>query len=393
MLTVFQKGFITLVRAGVIGKGDELPEDFDVERIYDAARLHHLMGIVYKGAVLCGVDKSLPVMQKLFLGAIKEAAVHERQLHEYADLRNCFKENGIAYMPIKGILIKELYPEPALRYMNDVDILIHKSDYKEIEKILLEREYTFRCESDHEYIWVKKGTLNLELHKDLVASANEDFYEYLSDYWNRAHKRDDFEHYLSKEDEFIYLFCHFSKHYRLCGIGVKYLIDLWLYSIKRKLDEEYVEKEFNKIGILEFYNNIKKVMKFWFEDGELDEKTEFITNYIIISGAYGTHENEIASLVLQKHKAKFGFGTMAKVKLFVMRTFPTLSIMKIHHKYLEKVPFLLPFSWVQRWINAIFNKRKNIARHFNDIKNIEDSRVEELSKQLEYVGLNFKSKR
>lgn len=389
MLTVFQKGFIILVRAGVLGKENKLPDGFDVERIYEAARLHHLMGIVYKGALLCGIDSSLPVMQKLFLGAVKEAAVHERQLHEYESLKNCFKEEGIVYMPIKGVLIKRFYSEPQLRYMNDVDILIHKGDYKRIEKILLQRGYTFRCESDHEYIWVKKGTLNLELHKDLIASRNEDFYEYLSDYWNRAHKKDDVEHYLSDEDEFIYLFCHFTKHYRFCGIGVKYIIDLWLYLKNTKLDISYIENEFDKLGILEFYHNILRVIDVWFADGKMDQKSEFISDFIIKSGVYGTHENEIASLVLQNNN---NGKITAKKKLLVIRMFPPLKTMKLHYKYLNKAGFLLPLAWVCRGFRVLFKKRKNISKHIKDIKNINDSDVEKLKQNLEYVGLNLNFK-
>ena len=390
MLSIFEKGFIALIRAAVLEKCEELPFDFDVDRIYDAARIHHIMGIVYKGAIYCGIDKSLPVMQKLFLGALKETAVHERQMHEFLCLKQAFAQNGIEYMPIKGVLVKRLYSEPSLRFMSDVDILIHKDDYEKIVKILEELGYYFRFESDPEYVWTKKGVLNLELHKSLVASMHEDFYSYLGEGWQMANKKDDFEFYLKDEDEFIYLFCHFTKHYRFCGIGVKYIIDLWLYLKNRKLDTLYIEKEFDKLGILEFYRNILKVINAWFADGEIDEKSEFISDFIIKSGVYGTHENEIASLVLQKNN--IGKIT-AKEKLLIIRMFPPLRTMKLHYKYLNKAVFLLPFAWVCRGFRVLFKKRKNILMHIKDIKRINDNDVEKLKQNLEYVGLNFKSKR
>lgn len=392
MLTVFQQGFLRIVRAGVKNEKQVLPEGFDTERLFDAAKMHHLIGIVYNGAVLCGIDKELPVMKKLFLGTLKEAAVHERQKHEFEQIKRKFNELGIDYMPIKGVLIKELYPEPSIRYMNDVDILIRDRDYGIIKKAISNFGYTYRCESSHEYIWTKAGVLILELHKSLVSSRNEDFYGYFGDGWDKAVKKGEYEYGLNPEDEFIYTFCHFTKHYRYCGVGVKYIIDLFMYRKNKKLDYEYIERELEKIGILEFYRNIQKVIECWFEDSNMDEKTEFISDFIIISGVYGRHENEIASLVLQKKTNGYDFGTSSKVKLFVMRAFPTLSVMKVHYKYLEKLGFLLPFAWVCRWFNALLKKRKNIAKHIKDIKRVNDKDVEDLRRKLEYVGLDFKFK-
>ena len=389
MLSIFEKGFITLIRAAMLEKSEELPFDFDVDRIYDAARIHHIMGIVYKGAMYCGIDKSLPVMQKLFLGALKETTVHERQMHEFLCLKKAFAQNEIEYMPIKGVLVKRLYSDPSLRFMSDVDILIHKADYEKIAKILKESGYYFRFESDPEYVWTKKGALNLELHKSLVASMHKDFYSYLGEGWQMAIKKDNFEFYLKDEDEFIYLFCHFTKHYRFCGIGVKYIIDLWLYLKNTKLDISYIENEFDKLGILEFYHNILKVIDVWFADGKMDQKSEFISDFIIKSGVYGTHENEIASLVLQNNN---NGKITAKKKLLVIRMFPPLKTMKLHYKYLNKAGFLLPLAWVCRGFRVLFKKRKNISKHIKDIKNINDSDVEKLKQNLEYVGLNLNFK-
>lgn len=393
MLTVFQQGFLQILRAGVTNEKQVLPDGFNADRLYDAARVHHLIGIVYKGALLCGIDTELPVMKKLFLGAIKEGAIHSRQLHEYEELKKRLNKLGVEYMPIKGILIKELYFDPTLRYMNDIDILIHRSDYKQIKKMLMEFGYTFRCESDSEYIWIKRGILNLELHKSLISSQNEDFYGYFGDGWNKAVKKGEYEYGLKDEDEFIYIFCHFAKHYRYCGVGAKYIVDLLMYRKNKNLDFEYVERELDKIGVLEFYRNIEKVIDCWFNGDSMDEKTEFISNFILISGAYGSHHNEIASLVLQKKVTRRDFGTSSKVKLFVMRTFPTLSVMRVHYKYLEKCRFLLPFAWVHRWLRTLIKKRKNIAKHLRDIKSVNDNDVENLRKNLEYVGLGFNLKR
>ena len=72
--------------------------------------------------------------------------------------------------------------------------------------------------------------------------------------------------------------------------------------------------------------------------------------------------------------------------------FPPLKTMKLHYKYLNKAGFLLPLAWVCRGFRVLFKKRKNISKHIKDIKNINDSDVEKLKQNLEYVGLNLNFK-
>ena len=43
-----------------------------------------------------------------------------------------FEKEGIDYVPLKGWIIKNLYPKPDMRSMCDVDILIRDEDKKKI---------------------------------------------------------------------------------------------------------------------------------------------------------------------------------------------------------------------------------------------------------------------
>ena len=388
MLTVLEQGFITLVRSCLKNKKIALPEGFDTSKLYEAAKMHHMMNIIYTGAVLCGIDKELPEMKKLFVGALREASIEEIQHKEIERVKKLFSKEDIDFMPLKGALLKGLYPLPYMRYMSDIDILIRMEQYEKISSILKEAGYEFRLESDHEYVWKKKNVLNIELHKMLIPSYNKDFYRYFGDGWNKAVKGEcGFS--MSKEDEFIYIFTHFAKHYRSRGAGVKYLTDIYLFLNSYELDCKYIEEELSKLKLLEFYKNILETIDCWFEGKCLTEKAELISSFIIRSGAYGTHDNGMASSLLRQKANNPKNKKGIKTRLIISRTFPSLSVMRIHNKYLDKTPFLLPVAWIKRLVVALIKKRKNIARHIDDIKRISSKNIWDFESQLKFVGLDF----
>ena len=66
LMDVQQQGILTLIRCGLTGEKLALPEGFDLEKAIPQIMRHGVTAMAYDGAVKCGVDKGLPVMQKLF---------------------------------------------------------------------------------------------------------------------------------------------------------------------------------------------------------------------------------------------------------------------------------------------------------------------------------------
>ena len=202
-------------------------------------------------------------------------------------LLKAFEENGIDHMPLKGTLLKPLYPKSELRCMSDADILIKPEQYEAIRSIMLKLGYTEGLESDHEYIWKKENFFTAELHKRLIPSYNKDYYEYYGDGWQLGKIVNGYCYAMTDEDQLIYLFTHFAKHYRDSGIGIRHLIDLEIYLKKKpELDFAYIDRELQKLQLDVFYGNVLKTLKAWFEGGDEDEVTDFVTERIFGSGSY-----------------------------------------------------------------------------------------------------------
>ena len=176
-----QLGVISLVKSALSGEKVSLPETFDWERALHLAKKHQIVPMLCYGVQNSELSAPAEVMMKLEIETVKNLVVSENQLRAINKIYNAFDKNEIHYMPLKGSLLKFVYPTPELRPMGDADILIKIEQYEKIRKIMLDLGYAEGEECDPEYIWYKEGTLHLELHKSLVSPKNKDFYGYYGD--------------------------------------------------------------------------------------------------------------------------------------------------------------------------------------------------------------------
>lgn len=386
-MDMLQQGIISLIRSGLTGKKQTLPDNFDLELAYPQMVRHQILPICYLGAVTCGVDKQLPIMQQLFRGYCHCLMHSEAQMAVVQRICTAFDEAKIDYMPLKGCNQKRLYPKPELRMMADADILIRPDQYDRIRPILLEQELQEERESDHELIW-NNSALQLELHKRLIPSGNRDYFRYFGDGWKLAKIQNGTRYSMSPEDEYIYLFTHFAKHYRDGGIGCRHAVDLWVYRKEKTLDEAYIAAELKKLHLLEFEQNIRRMLAAWFDDAEPDEKTQFITGVIFESGSWGKHMDHILAATVRESKdTKSLLG--ARVKRLWNLTFIPYWQMKQKYPVLVRCPVLLPVFWVIRIVDILVFTKGKLQRHSREFLYTSAKNTEAYYQALHYVGLDF----
>lgn len=392
-MTDFQKGLILLIKSALNEEHQEVPQNFDFKKALEVAKKHQISIMLYYGAVNSGVAENSPELQELFNSVCVAIAITSRQTFRIKTIFSAFEKNGIDYMPLKGINLKSIYPKPEMRTMSDADILITEKDYNEkVKGIVEEMGYTEVEETDHELKWKISG-LFLELHKRIIPSYNKDFYRYFGDGWRLAKNQDGHRFYMNNEDEYIYLFTHLAKHYRNGGIGIKHFTDLWVYKKKYpNMDFEYIYRELEKLDLLEFFKNTEQVIAVWFEGKEPTEKTDFMTDYVFASGAYGTNDSRSAAeLVMDKHTNDESLKTTSARRIFNMFFLPYKG-MCIKYPILIKKPILMPIYWFVRWFEIIFVNKRTVSEIGNAVNNASTKNIQSFSDSLEYVGLKFNFK-
>lgn len=389
-MTNFQTGLISLIRSALGIETVKMPDDFDWNECLKVSKKHQILCMVFYGIINSKIDVPSDIYEEFEKATYNAIVVNTNQYNEFSILTKAFEEKEIEYMPLKGCILKYLYPKPEMRVMGDVDILIKETQKEKIQSVLNDLNYTDIKENEYEIIWKKNG-FYLELHKHLIPPRTKDYYEYFDNGWKFAKKSADgnYRYEMSKEDTFVYIFSHFAKHYRDSGIGIKHIVDFWLYNnAYPELDKVYLSNCLEKLGLNEFYQNILKTLEVWLGDSKPDKKTDFITDTLFENGVYGIYNKHIAATALQENNSS---GNVYFKRLFRLIFLP-FGEMCEKYSFLNKLPFLLPVMWVIRWFSAITVKAKNLKVHKNYLELSSSEKVYELKKALNYVGLEFKNK-
>ncbi len=388
-MTEQQRALITLIKSALTGEAYTLTDNSALTEAFQVAVRHGVDVMAYYGALNCGIDKDSEWMRGELMRVFQSLSVSETQMAEVRRVTDVFEARGIDHMPLKGALLKSLYPKAEMRRMGDADILINCEQYETIREIMSELGYTEKYESDHELAWDKKP-VHIELHKRLIPSYNKDYYSYYGDGWRLAKHTDgySFRYGMDAEDEMIYLFTHFAKHYRDAGIGIRHLVDLWVFRNHHpELNETYISDELQKLQLLEFYDNVVWTLQVWFEDRSEDDVTDFITNVIFSSGEYGRSQASNLSSAVKSSKTEKSAEAIKRKRIFKL-LFPKYADMKKKYPFLAKAPFLLPIMWLVRIFDQMFRFKK-IRRFVDNKLSFSDNEVSEYQQSLNYVGLDF----
>ena len=387
-MDTIQRGIISLIRAAVTQQSQALPEGFDLEAAGQQIRRHHIAALAFEGAAVCGIPPFLPAMQPLLRTYCRALQVSEGQLRELARITAAFDEAGIDYMPLKGCNMKPRYPKPELRTMGDADILIRLEQYEKISAVMESLGFTHKEETDHELVW-QSPNLYVELHKRLMPSYNRDFHAYFGDGWKLAKVRTGCRLAMTAEDEFVYLFTHFAKHYRDGGIGCRHVADLWVFLRSTPgLDEARVRRELRKLGLLEFHENMRGLLDVWFGGAPADEKTDFMTDYIFGSGSFGTGESRVLSRAVRDTKHTLP-GVSGRMLYLWQTAFPPLAALREKYRVLRKAPWLLPAVWLVRPFYKLLFERDTLGKQEQNLSALRPENIQSRQDALRYVGLDY----
>lgn len=390
MLNSFEKNIISLIRSSLDGTNPSISDMLDLETIYRFSQNMQITPLLYYGVEKIPNAFDNLYGKKFLKSEIMYSYLCQKQRQQINELCAEFDKEKIDYMLLKGSVVRECYPSIDMRLMSDADILVKTEQYKKKIKPLMKRlGYVDVLESDHEYVFTKND-FQIELHKRLIPSYNKDYYAYFGDGWRLAKKKsgENSEYEMSNEDNFIYMFTHYAKHYRDAGIGIKHITDFYVYLKARKdLDWSYINKELETLQLLEFWKNTEKMLDVWFCGAECDEISAFMTHRIFSGAAYGTQEAHVLSQGVKTSKTTKN----VKVKTFFGSVFPAYKDMKISHRYLSKAPFLLPLAWACRWVAIIFNPRR-IKQKKHRMDALTNENIHNYQSELNYVGLDFNFK-
>ena len=330
-------------------------QDIDLENIYKAAQKHSLTAIVGYALESAGIfDKRFVQAKAKSIRKITVMEIDKEKLFQRME------QEKIRYAPLKGIIIKELYPSIGLRQMSDFDILFDSKYSQKVRDIML--ELGFSCESfgkhNHD-VYFKQPVSNFEMHGRLFNDTHKkEFREYYRDVEKRLIKDDlnSFGYHFGNNDLYIYLTAHEYKHYHGSGTGLRSLLDTYVIwkKLGDELDEPYIISETKKLGIDTFEQKTRQLALNLFGNGQLTDEYRKMFDYIIFSGTYGTLKNNIENSVKNN-----GGGKKGKLKFVTQKLFLPMDNIKSYYPFYYKHKILLPVLFFYRLGKAATIKRKD----------------------------------
>lgn len=373
-----QKQFIDILSAGIRGKSaDKVYDNVEWDEVIDLADKHKVDGIIYlalrKSKLISniGEEKISLLKQKAAITGITQS----RHISGLSTVLNKINERNIPVIVLKGLVVREFYPQPDQRSMNDADILVHEGDVEKVKQLLIDMGYVYLEDhkASHHIALVHHKYPFIELHWNLFKRdgfSNElEHYERLI--WRRAIKVNVGEAEvlsLSYEDLALHLCMHMAAHLAATGFGVRQLCDLVLL-VEHNGDEidwnsfimkarMYGFEKFGKIIFLlcnKLFNmeapkeiNIKVVNNKKYVSALLDE--------IFEAGVHGKKEmaNQFATQVAFNFEEKDSNATLGAINRYFRFIFPKIDDMSDKYSYAKKVKILAPIAWIHHLFAGVF---------------------------------------
>ena len=296
--------------------------------------------------------------------------VQARKTAEFLNLYACLRRAGVQPLVVKGIICRNLYPNPDHRTSSDEDVLIRPEEFNRCHEAMIAfgmetEENPARFEQQYEIPYRKKGSpLYIELHKSLFAK-DSDAYGELNGYFEQVHETAVEEMVegekiltMAPTDHLFYLICHAFKHFLYGGFGIRQVCDIALFARRygericweRVLDNcRAIRADRFAAALFAIGERHLGIAVSLPESWKCDVDEKPLLEDLLSSGIYGKttperqHSSKITlnAVVRQKQGKVEGGGVLKSL-------FPGVRSLESRYPYLKKHPALLPVAWVSR---------------------------------------------
>lgn len=374
--------------------------------LFQIAGKHQVLPMIYEATYDCPAARNissrvlLPVRQK----TIRAVMLQTMKTSEFLDLFQHLQQSAVDPMVVKGIVCRNLYPNPDYRMSGDEDILIPTEKFLQCHQAML--DYGMQLSSPpqditsaYEASYVKPGgTVRIEIHKCLFPPESS-AYGNLNRFFEGVRKRSIMLSVDGRQiitmgctDHLFYLICHAFKHFLHSGFGIRQVCDVTLFAnaYGREIDWLKILRQCREIHADVFAAVLFQIgQKYLTFDPEMacypeewrkiQADEDMMLDDILDAGIYGDgsmsrrHSSNITlnAVSAQKHGKHTRHSVLKTV-------FLSADSLKGRYPYLKKHPYLLPVAWISRIVKYYCETAKNHNNNAANAITIGNRRVEML---------------
>ena len=393
--------FLGILRAALKQETPCIKENMTAQEwqaLFQLAGIHNVLPLFYEAVYRHPSLAGQPLLQAVKQQVRHQVILQTMRTGEFLELNDKLQAAGVKPLVVKGIVCRDLYPQPDHRPSSDEDVLIPAEQFQLCHGVLTEFGMATQAPFDsYEIPYRKEGSpLYIELHKSLFPPEN-DAYGHMNRFFQQVHDRaaavkiqGHMVYTLGPTDHLFYLICHAFKHFLHSGFGIRQVCDILLYATKygKEVDWAQVLADCRAIRAEKFAAAIfamgKHHLVFDAEAAHYPESWQQIEvdevpmlQDLLSGGLYGDssmsrkHSSSITLDAVAAQKA----GRKAKSGL-VVSVFPPKQKLERRYPYLKKHPYLLPVAWCSRLWNYGKETRHSQNNTAADALKIGSQRVE-----------------
>lgn len=381
------KYFLDALKASLHGEAvswDGVCQADDLRQLVQLSSVQMVLPMIYEAVGRCPDWQKLPPQEDMQIrmavirAAAKQAAGTQRFLKMYGEM----SREGLTPLVVKGIICRNLYPNPDERISSDEDLCVAPEQLTQVREFLEQNGFVYEDagqteEHMNEFTYRRSDGLYLEVHKRLFAedsSAYGDWERFFAD----AHDRkmsvqiegtDVFT--MNETDHFFYLICHAFKHFLHSGVGIRQICDILLFSQNfgsdidwkevynhcREIRADVLTATFAEIGV-RYLGFSAAELHFPEEWLAMHQDPDNLIGDLLEAGVYGLSSPERAHSSNITLSAKKG-GASGRTADLLYTVFPSREVLINRYPYLQKHRWMLFFAWISR----IFSYYKGERSH------------------------------
>jgi predicted nucleotidyltransferase len=290
-------------------------------------------------------------------------------------IEKVLKKHQIPYIPLKGAVLRNLYPTPEMRTSSDIDVLVHEDDLdRAVETIETYTDFKADHRAYHD-ISMLNQSVHLELHFS-IKENDDNLDKVLCRAWEYAVPTESSRYEFTPEFQMFHVVAHMSYHFLHGGLGIRPFLDLWLLQNKTKFDENTVKTLCQQCGILKFYEECCNLIDIWLGDGKPTETTEMLEEFCLSGGVFGSSKFKNAARQREHRGLKYIFS----------RVFPPVSQVREYYGNASGEKHSLSYYYMKRWISW-FQRRKELIRQISEIMSTEKEYIDQTDELFRRLGM------
>ena len=395
-LTNEQRALLKIISKTVFsGEGDIGNTVFDAGKMLEEAGHQAVIPIAFEGCIDNNIDLNGSAYMEYFKKTAKISAKNENLLHVQDICVKAFKDEGIPFAVIKGAAVSCMYPDPEIRSMGDVDILVDKGCFERSKEILIKNGFVYKGgEGDIHREFTMNGCV-LELHFEVNGIPKGEKGEIIRDFISNGVF--DTEECSFGEHTFpvpmphihgVILLLHLYQHFQTGGVGLRHICDWGAFSLKYLNNSEKcyeILDKFKELSVYEFSRIMTCAARecfdipFEFEwlseddrsnSGTIDSQLVCELIYDVFEGGnfgYKNPEERYMSDILVKREGQEQKGAVSRgISNFKSRINTSMPSTKKHPALIAVAPVYIPVRYIYR---VATGKRKKV----NPIKMVQKS--------------------